>query len=253
MKKFQLPLLVLTLCAMLSVAWSNTGVDAYARGHSHGHSSRKILHLPVMIKPLIKNDITTTGTCSTNPLAPMSLGQATPSQTAPPDDSNMYVCMTSYGFDDNDNGTSQTGTAALAYPKSTNPSTLHEVATEGKGTYSDPITFAADLQYGINNSVFPVGSRIYVPFLQKYFILEDQCATCGDMTGPQSDLSKPQFHIDLWMGPSANSSDVNALATCEANITQENTIIVRPRSQNLIVDQTPLFQNNKCSAVIHNP
>src|SRR5579859_1041017 len=87
---------------------------------------------------------------------------------------NVTVFLTWYGFNDNSGTTeNQHGSALIAYPKSDGYPTLHNLATEGKGTYSDPVTFAApnkDLK-----SSFPIGSVIYVPLVEKYFIMEDEC------------------------------------------------------------------------------
>ena len=130
----------------------------------------------------------------------------------------------------------------IAYPKSDGNPTLHNIATEGTGTYNDPITFAATVK-DINAGVFPIGSIIYSPYLEKYFILEDQCADCGN------DLQGMQYHIDLWMGPSS-TSDKTALDNCESNITRNTNIMLKPPA-NLAVDTTPLFQNNQCTARIH--
>ncbi|HEX3640414.1 MAG TPA: serine/threonine-protein kinase, partial [Ktedonobacteraceae bacterium] len=54
---------------------------------------------------------------------------------------------------------------SIAYPQ------IHQTAG-GNGTYSDPITFA-----GSKNALSP-GTIIYVSFLKKYFIMEDDCGDC---------------------------------------------------------------------------
>jgi hypothetical protein len=137
----------------------------------------------------------------------------------------MYV--TSYGYNDN-----SPPSADIAYP------VIHSKATEGKGTYSDPITFATD------RSEISPGSIVYVPFLQKYFIMEDDCVECD------SDWSSGHhYHIDLWMGPQ-HSSSASALYACEDKVTRNASVILSP-SHTLTVDTTPLFKNNKCTAHIH--
>src|SRR5690348_16005175 len=144
----------------------------------------------------------------------------------------MYV--TSYGWNDN-----SPPSANIAYPKSDGNPTLHNKAVEGKGTYSDPITFATD------KSELAVGSRVYVPFLEKYFIMEDDCVECdGDWSNSH------KYHIDLWMGPDA-SSNTTALNNCEDSITRNSTSVITNPATNLTVDTTPLFKNNKCTAVTH--
>src|SRR5581483_6416833 len=84
---------------------------------------------------------------------------------------SMYC--TCYGWLDN----SPPG-AAIAYPQ------IHSKAG-GKGTYSDPVTFATD------SAELKPGTKVYVSYLKKYFIMEDDCAQCD------SDWSKSKKrHID---------------------------------------------------------
>lgn len=137
----------------------------------------------------------------------------------------MYV--TSYGFNDN-----SPPSANIAYP------VKHKKATEGKGTYSDPITFATD------RSELAPGTIVYVPFLQKYFIMEDDCVECDSNWNHGH-----HYHIDLWMGPQ-HSSNANTLYACENKVTRNTSVIVKP-ANNLTVDTTPLFSNNKCTAHLH--
>jgi hypothetical protein len=53
--------------------------------------------------------------------------------------------------------------ASIAYP----------VQAGGKGTYADPITFTS------TTKEIPKGTRIYVPYLKKYLIMENNCVDCG--------------------------------------------------------------------------
>ena len=69
----------------------------------------------------------------------------------------------------------------IAYPD------LHKEAG-GTGTYKDPITYA-----GTKKATKP-GSIIYVNFLQKYFIMEDDCEECDH----EWDRNQ-KWHFDLWM------------------------------------------------------
>jgi hypothetical protein len=139
--------------------------------------------------------------------------------------------ITSFGYNDNDDGNGHFGTAAIAYPG------LHDTPTEGSGTYDDPITFATD-----KNEIAP-GKRIYVPFLQKYFIMEDGCVECSD------DAAKGVKHVDLWMGP-ASSQPEPALDDCEGSITRTADIIIEPDSSEP-VDKTPMFSGGHCTVVKH--
>lgn len=72
------------------------------------------------------------------------------------------------------------------------PTILHGLAG-GSGTYDDPTTFAAA------PNVLAPGTRIYVPDLRRYFVLEDVCLSCGGT------------HIALWTG-SALDDGIRACA-----------------------------------------
>lgn len=157
----------------------------------------------------------------------------------------MFVCLgrkssqtitsivTSYGWDDNDPPSAQ-----ISYPKDDGYPTKHNSATEGRGTYDDPVTFATDKRE------LAIGTMIYIPFLQKYFIMEDDCGAA------HGDWDRGHYHVDLWMGPQ-HESDQGKLNACEDKITRSaQSVIVNP-TQDLPVDTTPLFTNNQCTARMH--
>ncbi len=132
----------------------------------------------------------------------------------------LHGLITFYGFPDN----SPPGTI-IAFP------ILHDGAG-GTGTVADPITFATDQRE------HKPGTRLYVPFLQKYFIMEDECAECD-----QDWSNGHKRHVDLWVNSDADS-DPQAVINCEDTLTQSRgTYIVNP-SRNMPVDTTPLFDNN---------
>src|SRR3954454_20637602 len=55
----------------------------------------------------------------------------------------------------------------IAYPQ------IHSTAG-GKGTYDDPITFAT------STAELKAGTKVWVPRVRKYFIMEDGCDECSD-------------------------------------------------------------------------
>jgi len=126
------------------------------------------------------------------------------------------VKITFYGWPDND-----PPGAAIAYPTATQPQ------AGGTGTYADPITAAVSA----NNPLFPVHSIIYISELQKYVIVNDECATCSE------------GWIDIWVGGTASNSSA-VLAQEDAltgNDTALHSVILNPDA-NLPVDTTPLLQ-----------
>ncbi|TVT13451.1 hypothetical protein LWP59_16180 [Amycolatopsis acidiphila] len=103
---------------------------------------------------------------------------------------NAVGTITFYAAEDND----PPGSREIAFPE-----VLHGRAG-GTGTFADPLTFAAA------DGVFAPGTRIYVPDVKRYFILEDTCATCSGS------------HIDLWVGPATDS----AVLDCEDALTHDD-------------------------------
>jgi hypothetical protein len=135
----------------------------------------------------------------------------------------MSVYVTFYGWADN----SPPG-GAIAYPKSGGYPTVHETAG-GTGTYADPITFATD------KAEFAVGTRLYVPFIEKYVIMEDDCVECdSDWT------SSHKWHIDLWMNSNGTES-TTALTSCEDRWTRTSAPIEVDPPDGRAVTTTPLF------------
>jgi 3D (Asp-Asp-Asp) domain-containing protein len=132
--------------------------------------------------------------------------------------------VTQYGWDDN----SPPGNA-IAYP------TLHQTAG-GTGTWADPITFATD------KDEYPPGTILYVPFIEKYVIMEDDCVQCD--SDWQSSMMR---HIDVWMN-SNGTENPNSLFSCEDNWTKTSTAVITSPPDNLIVTTAPLFDpsTNTC-------
>jgi hypothetical protein len=145
-----------------------------------------------------------------------------------------HTYFTSYGYNDNDDGNGHFGTAAIAYPDS-----HHAIATEGKGTYDDPVTFATDPR-----EIAP-HTMIYVPYLQKYFFMEDGCAEC---TTDWDNGNK--WRTDLFMGGNNKLQAEPALNDCESNVTRNDIMYINP-GPGYPVDTTPLFSNPNCTAVLH--
>ena len=125
------------------------------------------------------------------------------------------ACVTLYGFPDN----SPPGTD-IACPQ------IHDGAG-GTGTFNDPVTFASGTD---QNRRMPCGTKIYVPFLKKYFIREDDCASCR---GPWT---------DLWAGGDENSGQ--DVLDREDSLTRDSVRITLNPGRGLPVDTTPIFNTD---------
>ncbi len=123
---------------------------------------------------------------------------------------------------------------AIAYPHSSFPRTVHEVAG-GTGTYADPITTASD------PTEWAIGTRMYAPFLRKYLVMEDECEQC---IRDWRRLRK--HHLDVWMN--SNQATGAMVHECAFHWTQDRTLIEINPPRNHPVDTRPLFDTttNTC-------
>ncbi len=136
--------------------------------------------------------------------------------------------MTLYGYVDN----SPPG-RDIAHP------CLHKVAG-GRGTYANPVTFATDVHE------LSWCQRIYVPYMKRYFIHEDECSECDH------DWSTLHvYRFDMWAGGDARSlknPEKGALLACEDALTMGNSptdphnpvVIINP-PKTLRVTTAPIF------------
>jgi hypothetical protein len=157
---------------------------------------------------------------------PASSGATTPASSS--GSTNVQAFMTLYGYVDN----SPPG-ADIAHP------CIHAEAG-GTGTYQDPITFATDV------SELPWCTIIYVPYMERYFIHEDECSQCD------SDWNNDHlYRFDMWAGgdsASLHQPERRALLQCESTWTRADsitdpdnpTIMIDPPSD-LPVVSTPIF------------
>lgn len=154
-------------------------------------------------------------------LTPKPTIKPTVKPTTIPTQTNVYI--TYYGWNDND----PPGTA-IAYPINENSKTIHNGAG-GTGTFSDPVTFASDAK------TFSVGAKIYVPYIKKYAIMEDFCASCKGN------------HIDIWVG--GNGANEQKLIACEEKLTRSSENIELNPPNNRPVDTSPLFNSETSNCI----
>jgi hypothetical protein len=160
------------------------------------------------------------------------LDASTPSDALAEGGTTLSLYVTFYGWVDN----SPPGNA-IAYPKSDGYPTVHNGAG-GTGTYADPITFATD------KAEFAPGTLLYLPFAQKYAMMEDDCVECdSDWT------SSHKRHIDVWMN--SNGSEMgSALLDCEDQWTMNAATVEVSPPEGRVVASPPLFDpsTNTCRA-----
>jgi hypothetical protein len=150
---------------------------------------------------------------------------------------------TAYTWHDN----TPAGSAAISHP------VLHQSAG-GTGTYEDPITIAVGHSLASGEDVldFPAGTRIYLPDVRRYFIVED---TCGDGDepegGPCHQGAKAQgtnstIWIDMWIG----GQSVNAAAAdeCASKVTDVNTAVFNPASNYAVAPGAGVIHDGRCDA-----
>jgi 3D (Asp-Asp-Asp) domain-containing protein len=120
---------------------------------------------------------------------------------------NLSAYLTFYGFDDNDDGNPRhLGTNVIS------DAVIHSYANEDLGTFDQPGTMAADKHF------LSPGTKVYVPSVQRYYVVEDTCAECT------RDWRRKRPHIDLFVSGSGEK-----LAECEDRLTMEVAkIIVNP-------------------------
>lgn len=143
--------------------------------------------------------------------------------------SKTKVKVTFYGWPDN-----EPPSKTIAYPKSEYPSCVHDEAG-GTGTSDDPITVAVATEE--RGGKWKPGTKMYVPSLKKYFIVEDECANCDP------------DQIDVWMESNAENNS-KAVDQCEKAWTLDEAEVEIEPSGDRKVDPKPFFDinNDTCNS-----
>jgi hypothetical protein len=144
----------------------------------------------------------------------------------------VQATVTFYGWPDNSPPSNQ-----IAYPVSGGYPTVHNVAS-GDGTYCNPSSMATEKS---DLALFPIGTRIYISIIQKYFVLEDDCAHSGPAFGDGSNGCS-LIWFDNWVGGSATDNP-NAVVDCEDNLTPngKQPVIVNPPNNLPVPLPGPIF------------
>lgn len=139
------------------------------------------------------------------------------------------------------------GSATISHP------VLHKTAS-GTGTYSDPITIAVGHSLATGKDVldFPAGTRIYLPDVRRYFIVED---TCGDGKKPQggpchqgvnADGTNSTIWIDMWIG--GQSMSAAGADKCASKVTDVHSAIFNPASNYAVAPGAGVIHDGKCDS-----
>jgi hypothetical protein len=188
------------------------------------------MRLPPRLAPYVVLLLTACGQQAMPPLGAPSQGSLAPGScyvtTIAP--KTVKATITFYGYPDN----SPPG-KAIAHP------VIHQRAG-GDGTYCNPTTFATEKS---NNAKIPYGTKIYVPFIKKYFVREDLCAASGPPVGSGSNGCY-KLWFDLWIGGNTHSN-VKALVDCELKLTPNGKVrvILNPGPNLPVADAGPVYRN----------
>lgn len=170
---------------------------------------------------------------------------AVPAPAAQPSSERIVTTTytTAYTWFDN----TPAGSATISHP------VLHKSAG-GTGTFEDPITIAVGHSLATGQDVldFPAGTRIYLPDVRRYFIVED---TCGDGSDPQggpchqganADGTNSTIWIDMWIG--GQGASAGAADECASRVTNVNTAVFNPASDYAVARGAGVIHDGQCDA-----
>lgn len=132
---------------------------------------------------------------------------------------------------------------------------LHKTAG-GAGTYADPVTIAVGHSLATGKDVldYPAGTRIYLPDVRRYFIVED---SCGDGNDPQDGPchqganvagSGSTIWLDLWIG--GQGATPATMRSCASRITDGNgklhTAVFNPAPDYVVAPGVGVYHDGTC-------
>lgn len=152
------------------------------------------------------------------------------------------VFVTAYSWYDN----TPAGSPAISHP------VLHDVAG-GTGTYEDPVTIAVGHSKKTGESVLdvPAGTRIYLPHVRRYFIVED---TCGDGPTPEEgpchtgaeEHGDASMWIDMWIGGQEESETF--VRACAMKATGVHAAVFNPADDYVVAAGEGVLHDGGCDA-----
>ncbi|TQJ61175.1 hypothetical protein FBY30_3465 [Arthrobacter sp. SLBN-83] len=150
------------------------------------------------------------------------------------------VFVTAYTWFDN----TPPGSTVISHP------VLHKEAG-GTGTYTDPVTIAVGHSRKTGQDVLdiPSGTRIYLPDVRRYFIVED---TCGDGPKPEEGpchtgaekYGDATLWIDMWIGGKGESQSF--VRNCARKATGVGTAIFNPKDNYQVASGHGVIHDGTC-------
>ena len=123
----------------------------------------------------------------------------------------------------------------------------------GAGTYSDPVTIAVghSLETGRDVLDFPAGTRIYMPDVRRYFIVED---TCGDGPTPEegpchsgaAEHRGASVWLDMWIGGEGGSASL--AEGCMEQVTGVRTAVFDPADNYVVASGNGVIHDDECDS-----
>jgi hypothetical protein len=155
-------------------------------------------------------------------------------------DSKVFV--TAYTWYDN----TPTGSPVISHP------VLHDEAG-GTGTYEDPVTVAVGHSKETGEDVLdiPAGTRLYLPDVRRYFIVED---SCGDGPAPENgpchigakEEGGDSLWIDMWIGGQGESASF--VRNCTLTVTGVLAAVFDPAKNYVVAPGSGVIHDGKCDS-----
>ena len=181
-------------------------------------------------------------------LAAAACEGAPPSPSPPPSPSSSGLSavpdtyITAYTWFDN----TPEGSPDISHP------VLHKKAG-GAGTYADPVTIAVGHSLATGQDVldFPAGTRIYLPDVRRYFIVED---TCGDGPTPEDGPCHAaaarhggaSSWLDVWIGGEGESESF--ARRCANQVTGVRAAVFHPADNYVVASGAGVIHDGKCDS-----
>ncbi|WP_147294383.1 hypothetical protein [Arthrobacter sp. RT-1] len=174
----------------------------------------------------------------------LAAGACTNQEPPPPPEDTVgeQVYITAYTWFDN----TPPGSPIISHP------VLHKTAG-GTGTYEDPVTIAVGHSKETGKDVldYPPGTRIYLPNVRRYFIVED---TCGDGDAPEEgpchtgaeEFGNASIWLDIWIGGEDEGAEF--ARRCTREVTGVQTAVFDPADNYMVAAGDGVIHDGECDS-----